>query len=219
MLEKKFFRPAVHFIGLCPLLQLNIIYQYYCIWNVHLDADGHLMLLDYSQSQMFSTADDSTSHICWPVLFTAPEALLQRRYNMESEWFSVGVLGMKMVSGLYPEIRWLKPQGTWRFEVPPQVQGAARDFFTRLLEPNPEMRLGHVGGVAELQQHPFFSGINFAAVARKVILPPIRPLIGGPDDVSHIQADHCWRPEPSMLGNLPQFSDDRFRGELGADVG
>lgn len=53
--------------------------------------------------------------------------------------------------------------------VPSVLQGSARDILVRLLQIEPEKRLGMgPGGIQEIKNHPFFGEIDWAAVNAKV---------------------------------------------------
>jgi serine/threonine protein kinase len=74
---------------------------------------------------------------------------------------------------------------------PPMLAGdlshAARDFFERLLDKNPDARLG--GGprdVEEVKEHPFFAGLNWDDVLAKRIKPESIPHYEGSGSLSSI---------------------------------
>lgn len=49
-----------------------------------------------------------------------------------------------------------------------------KDFVVKILDKNPKNRLG-VNGSEDIKNHPWFSGIDFAALQRKEIPAPFRP--------------------------------------------
>ena len=51
---------------------------------------------------------------------------------------------------------------------------ACKDFMIRLLDKNPERRLGH-NGFLEVMQHPFFRTIDFQKLQAKEIPAPYLP--------------------------------------------
>ena len=63
----------------------------------------------------------------------------------------------------------------------------AYDLLEKLLRYDPEYRIGcRDAGVAEIKQHPFFSGIDFDLIARKGIEAPFIPATEqGTSDVSN----------------------------------
>jgi serine/threonine protein kinase len=58
------------------------------------------------------------------------------------------------------------------FPASPQFSPELKDLLTRLLEKNPEKRLGSAGGADEIKRHPFFQSINFPLIRNCV--PPFR---------------------------------------------
>ena len=94
--------------------------------------------------------------------YMAREAV-KRRAGLVSDWFSLGVLFFRCLSGRLPF------DGTSRAVVhenvladavrwdmlPPHVSPSARDLLAALLNPDPLKRLG-ARGFAEVLSHPFF---------------------------------------------------------------
>lgn len=52
---------------------------------------------------------------------------------------------------------------------------AAHDVLARLLDAQPATRLGAAGGGAEVQAHPFFAGVDWAALLRRERAAPFWP--------------------------------------------
>lgn len=59
------------------------------------------------------------------------------------------------------------------------ISGEAMDLIDRLLDPNPETRLGWEGVLA----HPFFTGVDWDTILEAV--PPFVPTLEGPNDTSY----------------------------------
>lgn len=56
---------------------------------------------------------------------------------------------------------------------PRHFSSAARDLLSRLLRKDPHERLGvGLGGLAAIQEHPWFSGVNWEALSRHGLQPP-----------------------------------------------
>ena len=60
-----------------------------------------------------------------------------------------------------------------RFPDTPLVSFQARDLIWGLLSKDPENRLGTEKGAAEIKQHPFFEGLNWALI--RCAIPPELP--------------------------------------------
>ena len=46
-------------------------------------------------------------------------------------------------------------------------------------------------GSEDIQQHKFFSSINWEALFKKETAPPFKPSVTGDDDVSNVRAVQC----------------------------
>ena len=64
-----------------------------------------------------------------------------------------------------------------KVKYPPYMSANAVDIVKRLLDPNPETRLGcHKAGVMEIREHPFFTKeINFQLLIRQREEAPVCP--------------------------------------------
>lgn len=63
-----------------------------------------------------------------------------------------------------------------RIEFPQQMSRSARDLVSRLLDVNPQTRLGAGrNGISDLKQHPFFAGIDWTLLEQRHVEPPHKP--------------------------------------------
>lgn len=65
--------------------------------------------------------------------------------------------------------------GAESIQVPEDLPPNARDIIRRLLEREPDHRLGAKGGASEVKKHPFFDGINWDELFRRNCEPPFKP--------------------------------------------
>jgi len=97
--------------------------------------------------------------------YIAPE-VLRRRTGIESDFFSLGVIAFRCLTGQLPfqgrnraEVLEAIRTGDVRWELLPQSVSRSPelvDLLASLLEANPKERIGGVGGAREVAQHPFF---------------------------------------------------------------
>lgn len=110
--------------------------------------------------------------------YISPEILLKQGYGSSVDWWTLGILIYEMIFGVTP-FKGLERDDTFdnirkgKFEFPstPVVSKECKDVIKRLLEPNPEKRIGG----AELKQHPWFRGVHFALIRN--VQPPIIPQV------------------------------------------
>jgi serine/threonine protein kinase len=97
----------------------------------------------------------------------------------------------------------------------PQVSDVAKDLVLKLLEKQPENRLGYHNDAADIKEHQFFEKINWDDIVGKKIKPPMIPQINNNLDFSQFSADFTEQPavdspaEPPPGPNAPRY----FRGE------
>ncbi|EYU43241.1 hypothetical protein ABFS82_08G127000 [Erythranthe guttata] len=119
--------------------------------------------------------------------YVAPEVASGGSHGNAVDWWAFGIFIYEMVYGRTPfagptneaTLRGIaKRPLTFPSDVPP-CGGAsemhARDLITRLLNKDPNRRLGSKRGSAEVKTHPFFKGLNFALI--RSVTPPILPVV------------------------------------------
>lgn len=56
-------------------------------------------------------------------------------------------------------------------KIPSHLSKNVKDLLSKLLEKDPERRLGNENGAEELKSHPWFSNINWKDVSRRKLQP------------------------------------------------
>ena len=69
-----------------------------------------------------------------------------------------------------------------------QISKDAQDIISKLLNKNPETRLGK-HGIAEIKSHPFFATIDFDLVFKRTLIAPFKPTIESDQDVRNFDED------------------------------
>lgn len=97
------------------------------------------------------------------------------------DWWTLGVLLYEMLTGLPPfydentnEMYRKILQEPLHFPGPEIVPATAKDLLTRLLDRDPQKRLG-ASGAAEIKAHHFFSNIDWRKLLQRKYEPSFRP--------------------------------------------
>ncbi|EPS60313.1 hypothetical protein M569_14492, partial [Genlisea aurea] len=113
--------------------------------------------------------------------YLAPEIVGGGGHGSSVDWWTLGILMYELLYGVTP-FRGTSDEDTVknvvsesvRFpETVPGVSSRARDLIRRLLNKEPEGRLGSIRGAAEIKMHPFFQGVNWALIRSET--PPQVP--------------------------------------------
>ncbi|KAL3850322.1 hypothetical protein ACJIZ3_012204 [Penstemon smallii] len=104
--------------------------------------------------------------------YLAPEIIKGEGHGSAVDWWTFGILLYELLYGKTPfkglsnedTISNVVSQCHINFPECSMVSSNARDLITRLLKKEPENRLGSAKGAAEIKQHPFFQGLNWALI-------------------------------------------------------
>lgn len=151
--------------------------------NVMIDASGHIQvnLIDFGtcKENMFGGARTTT--FCGTPGYMAPEVIKEEPYGASADFWSLGVLCYEFLVGNSPfeadEDDELFDQICYSpLKWPAKLDPSAKDFLNRLLDRNPATRIGcGPTGKADIQQHAFFSGMDWDKLAKRQIPPPFKP--------------------------------------------
>ncbi|KAI3450686.1 hypothetical protein Pfo_007351 [Paulownia fortunei] len=103
--------------------------------------------------------------------YLAPEIIKGEGHGSAVDWWTFGILLYELLYGRTP-FKGSSNEDTisnvasqcLKFPQRPMVSSHARDLIRRLLKKEPENRLGSSKGAAEIKQHPFFEGLNWALI-------------------------------------------------------
>jgi serum/glucocorticoid-regulated kinase 2 len=102
-------------------------------------------------------------------------------YTKTVDWWTLGVLLYEMLTGLPPfynentnEMYRKILSEPLHFPGPEIVPPTAKDLLTKLLDRNPETRLG-ARGASEIKAHPFFHSIDWRKLLQRKYEPTFKP--------------------------------------------
>ncbi|KAI4322389.1 hypothetical protein L6164_022091 [Bauhinia variegata] len=122
--------------------------------------------------------------------YLAPEIIKGEGHGSAVDWWTFGIFLFELLYGRTPfkgpaneDTLANVVSQSLKFPDAPLVSFNARDLIRGLLIKDPENRLGSVKGAAEIKQHPFFEGLNWALI--RCAVPPELPkfrdfVIGAP---------------------------------------
>eukprot|EP01130_Rhizamoeba_saxonica_P009661 TRINITY_DN3938_c0_g3_i1.p1 TRINITY_DN3938_c0_g3~~TRINITY_DN3938_c0_g3_i1.p1 ORF type:complete len:494 (+),score=104.83 TRINITY_DN3938_c0_g3_i1:121-1482(+) len=117
--------------------------------------------------------EDSDKRIIGTPDYLSPEILMGYGYGPEGDWWALGIITFEFLVG-YPPFNDSEPELIFQniihahdtFKWPPdidlEISPASKDFVERLLDPNPETRLGSgENGIQDIKSHPFLEEVKW----------------------------------------------------------
>ena len=156
--------------------------------NILIDKDGNVKLTDFGLSKMVLNDKSTTDTICGTPEYLAPEIFRQQSYTKCVDWFSFGILLYEMICGNFPfKLKNRKiEENTYdtKIEYPEKMSMEARDTIGKLLQIDPEKRLGY-NSSEEIKKSAFFKDMDFDKVYNKEYKPPFKPKLNGDLDLKY----------------------------------
>ncbi|KAI5288810.1 serine/threonine protein kinase psk1 [Ascosphaera aggregata] len=189
---------------------VGVVYRDLKPENCLLDAEGHLLLADFGLSKVAIDEDDRCNSSLGTVEYMAPEVVLGKEYGKACDWWSLGALGCDLLTGSPPftgnnkakvQDKIVKQKLNLPFYLTPD----AKDLLTRLLRKEPKKRLGNNPSkdLDTIKKHRFFRKIDWRALERRELEPPIRPLITDPSLAENFSEEFTGLPLKPLIGRDP----------------
>lgn len=180
---------------------VGVVYRDLKPENCLLDADGHLLLTDFGLSKVAVDGEDRCNSSLGTIEYMAPEVIQAKSYGKACDWWSLGALGFDLLTGSPPfkannhsKIREkiLKQKLVLPYFLTPD----AKDLLTRLLRKEPKKRLGYnmPKDMQTIKKHRFFRKIDWKALERRELEPPIKPLVTDPASGENFSLDFTSLP-------------------------
>ncbi|EAW13932.1 serine/threonine-protein kinase [Aspergillus clavatus NRRL 1] len=200
---------------LCALECLHgfkVIYRDLKPENILLDYTGHIALCDFGLCKLDMKDEDRTNTFCGTPEYLAPELLLGNGYTKSVDWWTLGVLLYEMLTGLPPfydentnDMYRKILQEPLTFPSSDIVPPAARDLLSRLLDRDPQRRLG-ANGAAEIKSHHFFANIDWRKLLQRKYEPSFRPNVMGASDTTNFDTEFTREPPQDSFVDGPVLS-------------
>lgn len=175
---------------------VGVVYRDLKPENCLLDAEGHLLLTDFGLSKVAVEGDGGCRSFLGTVEYMAPEVVQSLQYGTAVDWWSLGALGYDLLTGSPPftggNHKKIQEKILRQKLVLPYFLGPdAKDLLTRLLRKEPRKRLGTnmPRDMQTIKKHRFFRKIDWKALERRELDPPIKPLITDPELAENFSND------------------------------
>uniref|UniRef100_H2ZD56 Ribosomal protein S6 kinase n=1 Tax=Ciona savignyi TaxID=51511 RepID=H2ZD56_CIOSA len=186
--------------------KLGIVYRDIKLENILLDSDGHVVLTDFGLSKEFINEGDRAYSFCGTIEYMAPEVIKSNGagHDFAVDFWSLGVLMYELMTGASPftvegeknsqsevsrRILYKHPP------VPKKLSPPALDIILKLLDKNPQTRLGCGNrGINDIKDHSFYKSMDWEKVARKDVPAPFKPVIANDEDTSNFADEFTLMP-------------------------
>ncbi|CAI2380428.1 unnamed protein product [Moneuplotes crassus] len=153
--------------------------------NIVLDGLGHCKLTDFGLSKEgLIEKEEIAKSFCGSYAYLAPEMINKTGHGKNVDWYLLGVLLYEMLEGIPPfydhdKDTLFKNILENPVELGEELSKEAQDLILRLLQKDPEKRLGNTNGASDIKEHPWFSCLNWKDVAKRRTYPlfPVRIII------------------------------------------
>lgn len=176
--------------------------------NCLLDREGHLLLTDFGLSKIAVSDDDRCNSSLGTIEYMAPEVIQGKPYGKACDWWSLGALGYDLLTGSPPfrannHTKLQEKIIKQKLVLPYFLGPDAKDLLTRLLRKDPAKRLGYhmPKDLQTIKKHRFFRKIDWAALERRDLSPPIQPVVTDPALAENFSVDFTHLPLSPTLAS------------------
>ncbi len=170
--------------------------------NILLDYTGHIALCDFGLCKLNMKDGAKTNTFCGTPEYLAPELILGQPYTKSVDWWTLGILLFEMLTGLPPfydeNVNDMYHKiVNMELTFPDHISPKAKDLLHKLLNRDPESRLG-AKGADEIKSHPFFGDLNWEMLLARKYQPPFKPDVMSATDTSNF--------DPEFTSEVPKDS-------------
>lgn len=207
-------------LALEHLHSCGIVYRDLKPENILLDAAGNIKLGDFGLSKQGITAPTgATASFCGTPEYIAPEMLRRSGHGTAVDWWSLGMLVYELLTGLPPWYSRDRKKLYQRIQsaelaFPDDMSPAAQSFIAGLLVRNPAARLGGDGRVSAIKEHPFFHGMDWAALQAGELPAPIRIRLRQDDDPKYFDKTFTSMEPSTCMREKDAVRDKRAPDEV-----
>ncbi|KAL2810691.1 kinase-like domain-containing protein [Aspergillus granulosus] len=208
---------------------VGVVYRDLKPENCLLDHEGHLLLTDFGLSKIAIDDDDRCNSSLGTIEYMAPEVVQGKPYGKACDWWSLGALGYDLLTGSPPfkannHAKLQEKIIKQKLVLPYYLGPDAKDLLTRLLRKEPSKRLGYhmPKDLQTIKSHRFFRKIDWRALERRSLTPPIIPVVTDPALAENFSVDFTQLPLSPVEGPAGGFFKEhlaRQQQHSGSQVG
>lgn len=177
-------------------LHLNgYIYRDLRLENILIDENGYIKVAEFGLAKKLKD-NERTYTFCGAPEYISPEIILGHGHCKSTDWWSLGIVIYEMLYGIPPFYVEYTPKMYELicncevfFPRNIQISSDCQDLILRLLDKNPNTRLGSKRGFNEIKTHSFFSSMNIEAIFNRKITPSFIPQLHGCFDAQYFDEE------------------------------
>ena len=160
------------------LHQHDIIYRDLKPENILIDADGHVKLADFGLAKENVSTNVPNKTFCGSPQYLSPEMISKEGTTKASDIYGIGAILFELISGAPPffsqdENLMYKNISENKLMFPEFFSEELKDLLKKMLNKNPQKRIGIENDKSDLKNHEFFRDINWDDIMKKKIKPPV----------------------------------------------
>ena len=152
--------------------------------DIIIQKDGYLKISDIKTNTLFNLKSNLLASK-ENTIYIPPEELSSKKNSKDGDWWIYGIILYQLFFGIPPflneddkKTKELIERSELRFPKDSKASKAAKDLISKLLNKNPEKRLGHSKDFEDIKNHEFFQGFKFDDVINKKMKSKYLPKIG-----------------------------------------
>ena len=150
--------------------------------NILLDSDGNAKISDYDTCKTLAPGE-KTKTICGTPKCYAPEVLSEKGYGFEVDFWLLGITTFVLLTHCAP---FEESENILNDEMPDlnqkrqlkdekyKISEITIDFVSKLLNKDPNQRLGSKILQKDIRNHPFYASINWASLEEGELKSPFK---------------------------------------------
>jgi serine/threonine protein kinase len=171
--EAKFFIAEI-VLAIEYIHSLDVIYRDLKPENILIDAEGHCRLADFGLAKENIGEREFAKSFCGSPAYLPPEMLHSKGVGKAADIYQIGAVLYEFLVGFPPyyteNIKELYNSiKSAKLQVPRYISKEGKDLLNQLLNKRPEKRIA----LQSVKSHDFFKEINWDALLRREIKPPV----------------------------------------------
>ena len=179
-IEIKFYSASI-ILALEYLHKNGIEYRNLTPRNILINKDGYIKLTPFSLEEFFKLKKNIYENNLEKNEYSFPEALINKQ-NENSDIWNLGIIIYEMIYRVPPfysfdinNLSQIIEKNELKFPTDIQISESLKNLIKKLLDKNPDKRLGNNNDFNEIKNQDFFKDFNFDELLNKKIESPYKP--------------------------------------------